>query len=79
LLLPYPIDIPTKPFSVKKVRAIIKNLNLKKAPSYDLIINQILQKLSEIGIKFIILLCNAVLRRDFFPMESSANYYDSET
>jgi len=55
-------------------------LNSKKAPDYDLIINQILQKLPEKGIKFISHLYNAVLRQGFFPtsMESSANHYDSE-
>jgi len=31
--------------------------------------NQVLQKLSEIRIQFIIQLCDAVLRQDFFPSQ----------
>jgi len=44
---------PTKPFSINEVEAVIKDLNPKKAPGYDLITNQILQKLSKMGIKYI--------------------------
>jgi len=43
-------------------------MNLKKA-DYDLITNQILQKLSEIEIKYISQLYNAILRRGFFPSQ----------
>jgi len=61
-----PPDIPTTPFTVNKVKVVIKYLNPKKALSYDLLTNQILEKLPEIGIKDITQLCNAVLRRGFF-------------
>jgi len=44
------LDIPTKSSTIKKVRVVIKNLNPKKAPDYDFITNQILQKLPEIEI-----------------------------
>jgi len=47
------LDCPTRFFTIKKVKAVIKNLNPKKTPGYDLIINQILQKLLEMGIKYI--------------------------
>jgi len=46
------LDTPTKPFSIREVSAVIKNLNPKKMPNYDLITNQILQKLPEKGIKY---------------------------
>jgi len=36
------LNTPIKFFTVKEVRAVIKNLNPKKAPGYDLITNQIL-------------------------------------
>jgi len=55
------------PFIVNEVRAPIRVLNPKNAPGYDLITNQVLQKLSEKGIRFIIQLSNAVLRQNFFP------------
>jgi len=64
-LLPHWISLQD-PFSVNEIKAIIKHLNPKKAPSYDLIINQVLQKLPEMGIKYIIQLCNAILRRGYF-------------
>jgi len=41
------------PFTVNEVRAAIKVLNPKKAPGYDLITNDVLQKLPEKGIRFI--------------------------
>jgi hypothetical protein len=77
-------DIPSTldTFIIKKVRAVIKKRQLNpKAPAYDLITNQILQKVLEKGIKYITQICNTVLRRSFFPprMEDSINYYDPET
>jgi len=55
-------------------------LNPKKTPSYVFIANEILQKLPEIGIKFII--SNSVLKYSngllSTPMKASANYYDPE-
>jgi len=63
------LDIYIKSFTVKEVRAVIKNLNPKKALDYGLITNQILQKLPEIRIKFITQLCNTVLRYGFFPCQ----------
>jgi hypothetical protein len=54
------LDIPTRLFTIKE--AVIKNLNPKKALGYDLTTNQILQKLPEMRIKYIIQLCNAVLK-----------------
>jgi len=56
------------------MKAVIKNLNPKKALGYDFINNQILQKLPEIGIKFITQLCNPQMGLFFIPMDS-ANYY----
>jgi hypothetical protein len=69
----------TRPFR-KEVRAVIKNLNPKKAPGHDFTTNQILQKLSVVGIKYITQLCNAIFRRGFFPLqrESNINYCDPE-
>jgi hypothetical protein len=66
------LDILTRSFIVKEVRSIIKNLNSKKAPDYDLITNEILAE-----IKFITQLYNAVLRRGT-SMEDSTNYYNPE-
>jgi len=52
------------------MKVVIKYLNPKKVTGYDLVTNKVLQKLPEMGIKYITQLCNAVLRRGFFPMES---------
>jgi len=53
-------------FIVNEVRAAIRVLNHKKTPRYDLITNQVLQKLPEKGIRFITQSYNAVLRQGFF-------------
>jgi len=39
--------VPTRPFTTKEMRAAIRVLNPEKALCYDLINNQVLQKLSE--------------------------------
>jgi len=64
LLLVITLNTSTKSFIIKEVRAVIKNLNTKKMPGY-LIINQFLQKLLEIKIKYIIQLCNAIPKTSF--------------
>jgi len=56
------------PFTVNEIRAAIRVLNPKKAPGYDLIINQVLQRLPEKSIRFITQFCNAVLRQGFFHL-----------
>jgi hypothetical protein len=66
------LDTTRRPFIIKEVRPTIENLNLKKTPGYDLITNQILQKMPEMETKYIIQLCNAVLRRSFFPPQWKA-------
>jgi len=40
-----------------------------KTPGYDVITNQVLQKLPQKGIKFISHLCNVVFRRSFFSSQ----------
>jgi len=59
-------DTPTSLFTVNEVKVVIKHLYRKKAPGYDLITNQVLQKLPETAIKYITQLCNAVLKHGFF-------------
>jgi len=46
------LDTFITPFIISEVKTIIKYLNPKKALGYDLITNQILWKLPEIGIKY---------------------------
>jgi len=55
--------------SVKEVRAVIEDLKPRKTLGYDLITNQIIQKLLDIRIKFIIQLCNTILRWGFFSTQ----------
>jgi len=47
------LDTAIKPFTVNEVKAVIKYLDPKKAPNYNLITNQVLQNLPEKGIKYI--------------------------
>jgi len=60
------LDISIKLFTIKEVIAVIKNKKRYRVMIGYLIINQIPQILSEMGIKYIIQFCNAVLRQDFF-------------
>jgi len=61
--LPLLCDNLTKSFTIKEVKAIIRNMNPKKVMGYDLkYCNQILQKLPEMGIKYITQLYNAIYR-----------------
>jgi len=46
------LDTTTGYFIIKEMRVVIKNLDPKKTPVYDLITNQILQKLPKIDIKY---------------------------
>jgi len=45
--IPARMVAPAKFFTIKEVRAAIRVLNPKKAPGYDLITNQVQQKLPE--------------------------------
>jgi len=66
------MPVPAMPLTINEVRTAIRVLHPTKAPGYDLITNQVLQKLPEKGIRFITQLCNAVLRQDFFPSQWKA-------
>jgi len=39
--------VPARPFTVKEVQGAIRVLNPKKAPDYDVMTNQVLQKLQK--------------------------------
>jgi hypothetical protein len=62
------LDTPTRPFTIKEMRAIIKNLNPKKMAGNDFITNEILQNLPKMGIKYITQLYYAVVRQGIFPL-----------
>jgi len=52
-LTPFLSHISTNLFTVNEVKTVIKHLNSKKAPGYDLITNKVLQMLPETVIKYI--------------------------
>jgi len=52
-ITPATLNASAKSFTVKKIRAVISELNPRNAPGYVHIPNQVLQKLLEKGIKFI--------------------------
>jgi len=58
---------PVRPFTVKNGRAAIRVLYPKMAAGYELITNQVLQKLPKKGIRVISHFYNVVLRQGFFP------------
>lgn len=66
---PFQLDFPIKLFKIKEVSTIIKKINCKKAPGYDLITGKILQQLPEKGIRMITQLCNTVIRLQIVPSQ----------
>jgi len=69
MTIPVIQDIPTSSFTINEVKAVIRHTNSKKMPKYDLITNKVLQMLPETAKKYIIQLCNAILRHWFFPLQ----------
>jgi predicted metallopeptidase len=62
------MDPPIKNLKKNEViNTILKNLNRKKAPGYDLITGRILKELPEKGYIYLTQLYNAVLRTSFYP------------
>jgi hypothetical protein len=65
---PFQLDLPSKKIKINEVKMILKNnLNLKKAPGYDLITVKVLKELSEKGMKVLTIICNVILRTGIFP------------
>lgn len=70
LQAPFQLSPPIKKIKASEVRQIIStNLNIKKAPGYDLISGKVLQELPPKGIKFITMIFNSVLRLCYFPSQ----------
>ena len=63
------LELPIKKFSISELKCIIKKLNVKKAPGYDLITGKILKELPTHALKYIIYLFNAILRLSYFPKQ----------
>ena len=64
------MDLPIKKFSQTKILdLLVKWLNTKKAPGYDLITSKVLKELPDKAHKFITQLFNAILRLDHFPSQ----------
>jgi len=53
----------------KTLNAEIQNLQTKKAPGKDLITGKMIKELPQIGKKYLLHLCNAILRVGYFPKE----------
>lgn len=67
---PHQMDRPIKSFRMSEVKStILKGLNPKKAPGFDLITGKVLRELPEKGMRYITILFNAILRLEYFPDE----------
>jgi hypothetical protein len=49
---PYQLDPPLNRLLRSEVHAVVKNLNPKKSPGYDLITGKILQEVPVVGIQY---------------------------
>ena len=58
-----------KNFTFTEVQQQIQKLNIKKASGFELINGKVLFELPKEGIKFLVLLYNAVLRLKYWPLQ----------
>jgi hypothetical protein len=62
------MELPHCKFKTKEIKQVImKEINIKKAPGFDLISGKVLQELSEKCYKLITFIFNAILRTNYFP------------
>jgi hypothetical protein len=66
---PYRIKPPINRLKRAEVHEVINSLNPKKSSGYDLITGKILKELLTIGIKYLTQLFNAVLLKEYFPVQ----------
>lgn len=56
------------PFKYSEVRHIIKDIKIKKAPGHNNITNSMTKNLPTKATRFFTILCNAILRLEYFPL-----------
>lgn len=67
---PFQMELPIPKFKFNEVKNVImKEINPKKAPGYDLITGRILQKLTKKGIMAILHIFNAIVKLNYFPQQ----------
>jgi hypothetical protein len=66
---PYQLDPPFNRLLRSEVHAVVKNLNPKNSPGYDLITGKILQELPVEGIQYLTQIFNAVMLTGHFPAQ----------
>jgi hypothetical protein len=65
----YQLDPPLNHLLHTEVHVVVKKLNPKKSPGYDLIMGKILQELPAVGIQYLTQLFNAVMLTGHFPAQ----------
>jgi hypothetical protein len=67
---PPQITQPIKFLTPKEIQNIMQaDLNLRKAPGYDLITRRILKEMPRKGIVHLTTICNAIIRTGYFPVQ----------
>lgn len=69
LNIPHQMSLPIKNTNQREVEKIISELNIKKAPGFDLITGKVLRELPENGYKILTYIFNAALRIEHFPCQ----------
>lgn len=65
---PFQMEVPIKKIKISEVKStILKEINIKKAPGFDLITGKVLRELSAKCIKLITFIYNAILQASYFP------------
>jgi hypothetical protein len=65
------MELPDCKFKTKEIKQVImKEIDIKKAPGFDLVSGKILQELSEKCYKIITFIFNAILRSNYRAIEN---------
>lgn len=60
-------EYPAIKFTLKEVRSMIKAINPKKAPGFDLVTGKMIKELPEKGVRYFTYIANAIMRIGYFP------------
>lgn len=69
MLAPHQLCLPMKPFSYGEIKDVIKCMNPKKSPGFDLMTAKVLRELPPRGISFLRIIFNAMLRLEYVPLQ----------
>ncbi|XP_050497173.1 LINE-1 retrotransposable element ORF2 protein isoform X2 [Diabrotica virgifera virgifera] len=65
----YQMSPPIENIKINEIKDLVKNLDIKKAPGYDLISGKICKNLPEEGLRLVVYIFNAIIKLGYFPFQ----------